>query len=244
MARELEFAEVEEVLLAAEFLDVRPLWYSSNYVYLCQMCGAGGEEFAAVYKPLKGENPLWDFPHGALYKREVGAYRLSQLLGWGMVPPTVARGGPHGVGSVQLYVEHDSESHFFVQREAPELREQLQRMCLFDVVANNADRKGGHCLLDADGKIWGIDHGLCFHAQYKLRSVIWDWVGEPIPDAWLADLLEAGTLIAADDAKATAFRAMLAPGEEDALLGRIEGLMDTKTFPAPGPNRHYPWPMV
>jgi uncharacterized repeat protein (TIGR03843 family) len=244
MARELEFAEVEELLVGAEFLDVRPLWYSSNYVYVCQMCGPGGEEFAAVYKPLKGENPLWDFPDGALYKREVGAYRLSQLLGWGMVPPTVPRGGPHGVGSVQLYVKHDPESHFFVQREMPELKEQLQRMCVFDVVANNADRKGGHCLLDENGKIWGIDHGLCFHAKYKLRSVIWDWVGEAIPAEWLDDLLEAGTLIAAADARAEAFCAMLAPGEENALLGRIEKLLETKTFPAPGPNRHYPWPIV
>ncbi len=244
MARPVEFAEAEALLEQAEFLDARPLWYSSNYVYLCQMCGPGGEQLAAVYKPLKGENPLWDFPDGALYRREVAAYRLSRLLDWPMVPPTIPRDGPHGIGSVQLYVQHDPESHFFVQREIPDLQDQLKRMCVFDVIANNADRKGGHCLLDESGRIWGIDHGLCFHAQYKLRSVIWDWVGEPIGQTLLEDLVAAGAKIRERGADAEAFTEMLAPGEEPALLRRIEKLVDDGRFPQPGPNRHYPWPMV
>lgn len=243
MAPDLDFEATEQRLRESTFLDARVLWYSSNYVYLCQMCAPDGSEFAAVYKPLKGESPLWDFP-GGLYRREVAAYEFSRLLRWPFIPPTVARDGPHGVGSLQLYIRHNQESHFFVQREIPTLTEQLQRMCVFDVAANNADRKGGHCLLDDQGTIWGIDHGLCFHPQYKLRSVIWDWVDAPIPEPWLADLLEAGAAVAAGDESSARFMDLLGDGEDNALLGRIERLLDQRRFPQPGPNRHYPWPLV
>lgn len=240
----LDFDEAERLLADAEFLDARQLWYSSNYVYLCQMCGPGGEEFAAVYKPLRGENPLWDFPNGELYKREVAAYRLSRMLGWAMIPPTVARDGPHGVGSLQLYIQHDPNEHFFVQREVPELVPQLKRMCVFDVVANNADRKGGHCLLDEQRNIWGIDHGLCFHSQGKLRSVIWDWVDEPIERGLLDDVRRVGAVVRDKEASADALRSLLSDGEPEAMVQRIERLMATDRFPQPGANRHYPWPLV
>jgi uncharacterized repeat protein (TIGR03843 family) len=160
----LDFTEVERMLLESDFLDCRQIW-SSNYVYIAQMCGPGGQPFTAVYKPHRGESPLWDFPSGGLYRREVAAYRLAQLLGWSFIPPTVVRPeGPEGMGSLQVFIRHDPEQHFFVQRETPDLIPQLQRMAAFDVLANNADRKGGHCLLDDDGRIWGIDHGLCFQA--------------------------------------------------------------------------------
>ncbi len=240
----MDFAATEELLLRATFNDHRPLWYSSNYVYLCQMCADDGKPFAAVYKPQRGENPLWDFPDGALYRREVAAYRFSQLLGWSFIPPTVVREGPEGVGSLQLFVSHDQESHFFTQRDQPELLPQLKRMAVFDFVANNADRKGGHCLLDARSQVWGIDHGLCFHADYKMRTVMWDWVDEPIPEAWLADVAAAAREIAANSEPAQRVIELLAPAEIAALLARAEQLLEAKTYPKPGPHRSHPWPLI
>jgi uncharacterized repeat protein (TIGR03843 family) len=244
MGEALEFAEAEKLLLAAEFEDARPIWYSSNYVYLCQMCADGGQQFAAVYKPLDGENPLWDFPEGELYKREAAAYQLSQLLEWPFIPPTIVRDGPHGIGSLQLYINHNQESHFFTQREDPALLDQLKRMCVFDLISNNADRKGGHCLLDESGKVWGIDHGLCFHPQYKLRSVIWDWVDEPVPDEWLEDVKRAGTAIENLEDRAIPLIELIGEAQTAALETRMASLLKSRKFPRPGANRHYPWPLV
>ena len=240
----MDFADAERLLLTAEFEDCRPLWYSSNYVYLGQMCAEGGVQFAAVYKPHRGETPLWDFPNGELYKREAAAYELAKLLRWPFVPPTVVRNGPEGVGSVQIYVQHDAHSHFFVQREVPELVPQLQRMCVYDYVSNNADRKGGHCLLDEQGRIWGIDHGLCFNTQYKLRSVMWDWAGEPVEDEWLADIERAATDLRAESPESERLRDLLPRDEVGSLVGRMERLLRERTYPEPGPHRHYPWPLV
>jgi uncharacterized repeat protein (TIGR03843 family) len=244
MGEDLGFDAAERLLRDAEFGDCRLLPYSSNYVYVAQMCAAGDARFAAIYKPLGGENPLWDFPDGQLYKREAAAYELSRLLGWPMVPPTVVRYGPEGVGSLQLYVRHDPEAHFFVQRDNAELIPQLKRMCVFDVIANNADRKGGHCLLDEHGRIWGIDHGLCFHPQYKLRSVMWDWVAEPIESALIADLETALEQLESSADQASKLLHLLQPGEPGALMKRMRKLLSEAAFPAPGPNRHYPWPLV
>ncbi len=244
MSAALDFAATEELLLRATFNDHRPLWYSSNYVYLCQMCGEDGRPFAAVYKPQRGENPLWDFPDGALYRREVAAYRFSQLLGWPFIPPTVVRDGPEGIGSLQVFISHDQESHFFTQRDQPELLPQLKRMAVFDFVANNADRKGGHCLLDARGQVWGIDHGLCFHADYKMRTVMWDWVDEPIPAEWLDDITTAAELLTTNDEDAKGVIELLTPMEVRALLDRMEKLLETRKFPQPGPHRSHPWPLV
>ena len=240
----MDFAGAEELLQTAEFEDVRLLWSSSNYVYLATLCSPPGEELAAVYKPAGGETPLWDFPFGTLYQREVAAYQLSQLLGWHIVPPTVVRHGPEGVGSVQMFVPHDRRSHFFEQREVAELVPQLQRMAVFDFVANNADRKGGHCLLDERGHIWGIDHGLCFHSDYKMRTVIWDWSEQPIPERWLREVEEAATKIAASTPETEPLTALLEPGEADALLARVDRLLASRRFPQPGPHRSYPWPLV
>lgn len=241
---ELDFRAAEELLLAAEFDDCRPLWYSSNYVFLAQMCGPGGEQFAAVYKPRSGEAPLWDFPDGTLYRREVAAYRLSELLGWSFVPPTVVRDGPQGVGSVQVYVSHDQTSHFFSQREIAELVPALQRMAVFDYVANNADRKGGHCLLDGDGRVWGIDHGLCFHEEYKLRTVMWDWAGARIAEEWLDDVERLRDALDEGSGEAGRVAELLTPREMAAMVARIEKLLVSRRFPQPGPHRSYPWPLV
>ncbi len=239
----IDFGAAEQLLRESEFLDCRPLWYSSNYVYLAQLC-ADEKQFAAVYKPRKGESPLWDFADGTLCNREVAAYELSRLLDWPVVPPTVLRDGPQGPGSVQVYVAHDPEQHFFVQRESDDLIPQLQRMCVFDTIANNADRKGGHCLLDSEGRIWGIDHGLCFHTQYKLRSVIWDWAGDTIESALLADVERAAQEIAGETEDAAPLLSLIARDEAGSLLSRMERLLRDGKFPLPGANRHYPWPLV
>lgn len=238
---ELEFWERR--LLAAEFVDCRPVWYSSNYVYLARMC-AEDLVFAAIYKPRRGETPLWDFPEGTLYRREAAAYQLSLLLGWRMVPPTVVREGPAGIGSLQLYIEHDPEAHYFVQRERPELWPQLQRLCLFDAIANNADRKGGHCLLDAEGHVWGIDNGLCFNEQYKLRTVIWDWAGETIPGEMLDDVAALLEALQRPPAADTALQDLISAHELEMVRSRARQLLHRGTFPVPGQARHYPWPLI
>jgi len=233
-------AEAEELLSSAAFLDCRSLWHSSNYVYLARLCGPGGEPFAAIYKPLAGESPLWDFPEG-LYRREVAAYQYARLLGWNFIPPTVVREGPEGVGSLQLFVSHDPQAHFFVQRENPELVPQLQRMAVFDALTNNADRKGGHCLVDADGTIWAIDNGLCFHTEPKLRTVIWDFCGQPIPDDLLPDVER---IAASTDDELGALPALLDPDELEAVRKRARRLTRRPVFPEPRSGHPYPWPLV
>jgi hypothetical protein len=237
------FRAAEEFLLCAEFQDCKPIWHSSNYVYLAQLEIEDGQTFAAIYKPHRGESPLWDFPEG-LYQREVATYRFSQLIGWPFIPPTVVRDGPQGIGSLQVFIRHDETSHYFEQRENPDLVGQLQRIAVFDFIANNADRKGGHCLLDSDGRIWGIDHGLCFHEQYKMRTVIWDWSEQPIPDEWLDEMRAVRTKLTDATEDALRFAELLSPAEILATIRRIDLLVADPRFPKPGPHRSYPWPLV
>ncbi len=152
---------------------------ASNAAFLAR-CRAGDEERFAVYKPSRGETPLWDFPEGTLHRREVAAFVVAAALGWPNVPPTVLRDGPEGPGSLQLFVRFQVGEHYFTLQD--ERREDFRRVALFDLVVNNADRKAGHCLLGEDGRIWVIDHGVCFSDEPKLRTVIWDFLDEPIPD--------------------------------------------------------------
>jgi uncharacterized repeat protein (TIGR03843 family) len=193
----------------------------------------------AVYKPASGEQSLWDFPDG-LYRREVAAYALSEALGWGLVPPTVERhDGPFGSGSLQLFVAADYEQHYFTLFDEGDHVETLQAMCAFDIVANNADRKSGHVLLGDDGRLWGIDHGLCFHRQPKLRTVIWDFAGELVPEQLLEDL-EALAADLPDE-----LGRLLDDAERSAVMDRVSRLVDTGTFPEPlGDRPPYPWPLV
>ena len=192
-----------------------------------------------VYKPASGEQSLWDFPDG-LYRREVAAYALSEALGWGLVPPTVERhDGPFGSGSLQLFVAADYEQHYFTLFDEGDHVETLQAMCAFDIVANNADRKSGHVLLGDDGRLWGIDHGLCFHRQPKLRTVIWDFAGELVPEQLLEDL-EALAADLPDE-----LGRLLDDAERSAVMDRVSRLVDTGTFPEPlGDRPPYPWPLV
>jgi uncharacterized repeat protein (TIGR03843 family) len=222
--------------------EVGLLRYSSNYTFLITLC-LEDTELSAVYKPRRGERPLWDFPEGTLCQRELAAYLTSEALGWEVVPPTVLREGSRGVGSMQFFVSHDPEQHYFTLDEthAP----QLMKLSLFDVLVNNADRKGGHCLLDATGHIWGIDHGITFNAQHKLRTVIWDYAGQPIPAPLLSDVQQLAALL---DDPASAYRrqfdALLAPDELSAFRARIRRVLKTRLYPQPGPGPSYPWPPV
>src|SRR5439155_8318981 len=159
--------------------------WSSNATFLVELALEGATTLA-VYKPERGERPLWDFPRG-LFKRELAAWHLSEALRWGLVPLTVQRDGPYGEGSLQLFIQADFEQHYFTLHEDPAHHARLQRICLFDLIANNADRKSGHCLLGPDG-IYAVDNGLCFHVEPKLRTVIWEFGGEPIPPGMLEDV--------------------------------------------------------
>jgi uncharacterized repeat protein (TIGR03843 family) len=198
-------------------------------------------EGLAVYKPVRGERPLWDFPSGTLYRREVAAYLVSEQLGWRLVPPTLVRDGPLGVGSLQLYVDADAEVTAFELLAAGNAA--LARIAAFDVVTNNADRKAGHCLLAEDEHVWAIDHGLCFHVEPKLRTVLWDLAGHRLAAADVADL-EALAAEAAGGGLGGRLDGLLDADEVAALGERALALARVGTLPAPGSGRAYPWPLV
>jgi len=211
--------------------------WASNATFLVE-CALDGDTALAVYKPGRGERPLWDFPR-CLYRREIAAYLLSEALGWGIVPLTLEREGPYGEGSLQAFVDADFEQHYFTLVEKPENHEALKRICAFDLVANNADRKSGHCLLGPGNTIHGVDNGLCFHVEPKLRTVIWEFGGEPIPDADVADVrgfVDAGVR---DE-----LAALLTDDEQKALLRRARAVVKAGCFPENRGGRSYPWPLV
>lgn len=200
-----------------------------------------GQCVHAVYKPRRGERPLWDFPPG-LDRREVAAYELSAWLGWDLVPETVGRGDgrlPHGPGSLQRFVPFDEEAHYFTLLEDADNHAALRAICCFDLLVNSADRKGGHCLAGDDGRIWAVDNGLTFHHEVKLRTVIWDFAGEPIDE----DLL-AGVRRLADTGGPDSLCELLDPDERAALLARAEAVAAAGRFPHDPTGRRYPWPLV
>lgn len=216
--------------------------FSSNYTFLVNMTH-NGICLPAIYKPRKGERPLWDFPDGTLYKRERAAYLTSEFLEWTIVPPTVIRDGLHGIGSLQFYIDHDPDEHYFTFDES--VLPQLARMALFDVIVNNADRKGGHLLLDTQGRVWGIDHGITFNKEHKLRTVIWDFAGQIIPQILLDDvnrLCETLKDPLSDYRKA--LDDLLLGCEIEAFEWRVERLLRTQRYPQPGSGPNYPWPAV
>lgn len=214
--------------------------WGSNYTFLLKVDHPLGE-YQAVYKPTKGVRPLWDFPSPTLARREVAAYLVDRALGWNLVPPTVFRlDGPFGAGSIQAFIEHDPEYHYFNFKV--EDRQRLRPVALFDLLINNADRKGSHILIDSNQKIWLIDHGICFHVQEKLRTVIWDYAGEPIPEELCRDL---STLHHHVNASEGQIHAYLSVAEIAALLRRAEHLVSAAYYPNPDPSRrHYPWPAI
>ncbi len=221
------------------------LRWSSNYAFLVAVC-AGDLKMNAVYKPQKGERPLWDFPDGTLCYRERASFLTSHELGWMIVPPTALREGPRGLGSVQMFVQHDPTINYFSFNDNPgTLKPALMRIAAFDAIINNADRKGGHCLLDPMNHLWGIDHGISFHSAHKLRTVIWDYAGQPIPDALLVDLDRVCCVL--DDVTSSYRQEMsklLSAIEIRAFQNRVRTLLKTRKYPLPGPGPNYPWPPV
>jgi len=216
--------------------------WSSNYTYLVKVkCDA--DESLAIYKPSSGERPLWDFPTGSLAKRECAAYLIAALLGWPNIPPTIMRDGPEGEGALQMFVDAIAKEHFFTLRVSH--REEMKKIAAFDAIINNTDRKGGHILLGKDDKIWCIDHGVTFHEYYKLRTVIWDFVGEEISQELVADLKRLRSCLDRDEALKSELRLLLDRAEIHALKDRIDELLEAGMYPSPPEDwPHIPWPPV
>lgn len=234
--------EIEKLIEGAEIEGGELVPQGSNYTFAVQLRN-GGLRFLGIYKPADGERPLWDFPYGTLHHRERCSFLISQALGWQLVPPTVVRAGPHGEGSVQLYIAHDPASNYFSLLE--EGRPELFLLAVFDLIVNNTDRKGGHCLKGQDGRVWGIDHGLTFHAEPKLRTVIWDFSGHELPENILEDLRGLDKKL--DDGENPVTREIISrldAEEFEMLRRRVRAFLDNPRLPHPEEYRSFPWPPV
>ncbi len=241
----LTFEDTLEILAHGRMALQGLLPYSSNYSFLATVC-LDGVELLAVYKPRHGETPLWDFPPGTLCLREVAAFWVSRALGWDLVPPTVLRSqAPRGLGSLQLFIPHDPQVHYFAVQEDARFALAFRRTALFDYVVNNADRKSGHCLVDEEGRLWLIDHGICFHHEPKLRTVIWEYAGEPIEPPLLEDLRRLARLWQEGGAELAPLYRWLSTAEQEALRRRLEKLLAQERYPEPYPwGRNFPWPPI
>ena len=230
-----------EILSSGEIRVLGRMPWTSNATFLVDVThpDTGSEPvLQGVYKPGRGERPLHDFPT-RLYRREAAAWELAHQLGWGLVPPTIIRDGPFGEGSVQLYVPCDYEQHYFTLREDPDRLDDLRRLAIFDLLANNTDRKSGHVLAGSDGRLWAIDNALCFHHQFKVRTVIWDFAGDPIGDGSTADIVR---LI--EDGLSPDLSRLLDAFECDAVLARARAMIEAGELPADASGRRVPWPLV
>ena len=233
----LEALQHGDIELQGQFLR------GSNYTFLAHITGQD-YDFQAVYKPTRGERPLWDFPTGTLAKREVAAFEVSEALGWELVPPTIyRRKAPVGPGSLQFFVDHDPRYHYFTFTS--EDHDRLRPVALFDLLINNADRKGSHVLLDREQHLWLIDHGICFNVDDKLRTVIWDFAEEPFPPVLLVDLQHLVDLLVPGSDLYPQLKRYLRVSEINALSRRARALIDAPVYPSvPEERRAYPWPPV
>lgn len=237
-----EQAEVLTWLEEAEVDSCGLIPWGSNYTFLIQLQHPEGGCSYAIYKPRRGEAPLYDFPEGTLYRRERAAYLVSQALGWDLVPPTIIRDGPYGVGMVQLFVDADTNGHYFTF--GAEIADVARRIALFDCVVNNTDRKAGHLLRTHQGRVWAIDHGLTFHAAPKLRTVIWEFAGERFPRAKARDLRTLLGQLDQADSPLAELRRLLNTRECEAMRRRVERLLDAGVYPQPTSYRSMPWPSI
>ncbi len=230
----------DTILMEGKITDCQPVPRGSNYVYLLSL-KRNGENARAIYKPRRGEAPLWDFPDGTLYQRECAAYLVSEALKWSLIPTTIIREGPYGVGMMQWFV-HTKQATDYASLFDSKIVE-FKRIAAFDWLVNNADRKAGHCLEDRDGRLWFIDHGLTFHEQPKLRTVIWDFAGQRVPEELLADLESLCPHLADTGDLTEALSQLLSHGEIQALRQRLTGILKNPVFPSSYGSRHsVPWP--
>ena len=229
---------IAETILTEGTIDVLgQMPWSSNTTLLCDV-KLDDQIAQAVYKPGRGERPLWDFPDG-LYLREVACYELAKAVGWDLVPPTVLIDGPVGPGSLQLFIPCDFQEHYLTINEQPQFERAFQQLTAFDIVANSTDRKSGHVLLGNDGHIWAIDNGLSFHEEFKLRTVLWDFAGDAIPDDIRNDLK---SLVATG--LGGALQELLNVDELDAAIHRARIMINEGRFPTDPTGRRWPWPLV
>ena len=234
----LDVAEAMDLLRTGTLSIEGRLVDASNTTLYCALSG-DGLTTACVYKPVRGERPLWDFPDGTLAAREVAAYEVSAALGWQVVPPTVLRDGPVGEGMVQLWIDGDETVDLgrLVRADRPALR----RMAVFDAVVNNADRKGGHLIPVPGGHVYGVDHGVSFHQQDKLRTVLWSWAGQPLPDDAVDALSELRALL--EGSLDAVLSALLTRREVVAVRRRLDRLLTRRCYPEPsGDWPAVPWP--
>ncbi|MFY1631986.1 SCO1664 family protein [Solwaraspora sp. WMMB335] len=253
-------------LLRTGTMEIEGRLVDASNATLRGVVAADGERVRCVYKPVRGERPLWDFPDGTLAGREVSAYLVAEALGWPLVPPTVLRDGPFGPGACQLWIDEppdavplvdfvpaarvpvgwlpvaaarDETGEPYALAHADDPR--LARMAVFDVLVNNADRKGSHVLTGPDGAVYGVDHGLCFHVDDKLRTVLWGWSGRPLPVGTEPALRQLADALAASTRDELA--AWLTTAELAQLTARVEDLLAAGSFPQPPPQRNVlPWP--
>jgi hypothetical protein len=242
--RSFDADAVEEALRRLPNIELKGLFRrSSNYTFLVELCDdqQAGPSLTGVYKPAEGESPLWDFPAGSLYRREVAAYLVAKHLGWPRIPPTVVREeAPHGVGALQMYVVAEPDAHYLACGGEP--ADTWIEVALFDVLTNNADRKSGHCLTDGEGTVWVIDHGLTFHVDQKLRTVIWEFAGQPVPPRLHRDLERlAGSLASG----AAGIGELISRRELAVLRRRLHAMLQPGwELPHPTSAWSVPWPPV
>ena len=216
--------------------------WSSNGTFFVHLDAGHGKHLRAIYKPQRGERPLHDFPSGTLYKREYAAYLVSRSLGWPRIPHTVVRDDPYGVGSMQLYIESDPNITYFdlVKDRSGD----MLPLAVFDLLTNNADRKGGHCILGSNGKVWSIDHGLTFHNVFKLRTVMLEFWGAEVPGPMVDDLAALRDRLGSQGNLAKELRSLVSDIEYDALVDRIEAILREPAIPELHPGLNVPWPLV
>jgi hypothetical protein len=218
-------ADILDLLRTSETTRIEPIYYGSNHTFLVQLDAGMAGTSLAVYKPARGEYPLYDFPDGTLYRREIATWLVDSALGWDLVPPTIKTDGVYGPGSLQLFIE----GHERGQVEVFELK----RLCLLDLLVNNADRKPEHLLVGDHGKLWAIDHGLTFHYQPKLRTVLWHFAGSPIPSDDLADLKRLRIEISRNGSARDELRELISSREWSGLISRLDRLLQDGCFPDP-----------
>ena len=232
--------QAQRLLCEGEFQGLELIPWASNYTFAATLV-LPDLTYVGVYKPRRGEIPLYDFPDGTLYRREVAAYRAARALGWDLIPITVTRSGPHGIGSLQLLVEADS--NWDALHGGDQNEPDLQRLTLFDFLVNNADRKAGHILRGFDGHVWAIDHGLTFNEDPKLRTILWQHQGQAVPEEIVTELEEFAT----DPRRPAELRAeleqLLHPAEVEGFFERLDRVLALRRFPTPGARRHVPWPL-